>query len=62
MVVLAIAGGDDATALRSFLRAHSVAYPVLLDSERKVTERFHVVGVPRTMVFDRGGMLDISAL
>jgi peroxiredoxin len=57
LVILGISGDDDATALRSFLRAHSVSYPVLLDSGRKVTDRFHVVGIPRSLVFDRSGKL-----
>jgi peroxiredoxin len=62
LVILAISGDDDATALRSFLRAHSVSYPVLLDLGRKVTERFHVVGVPRSMVFDRSGKLTAQVI
>jgi peroxiredoxin len=62
LVILAIAGDDDAIALRSFLRAHRVSYPVLLDSGRKVTERFHVVGVPRSMVFDPSGKLTAQVI
>jgi len=62
LVILAVAGDDDATALRSFLSAHGVSYPVLLDSGRKVTERFHVVGVPRNMVFDRSGKLTAQVI
>ena len=56
-VILAISGGDDATMVQHFLAAHRVSYPVLLDSGRTVTERFHVVGIPRSMVFDRTGKL-----
>ena len=62
LVILAITGYDDATTLRSFLRVNSVSYPVLLDSEHKVTDRFHVVGIPRSMVFDRNGKLTASAI
>lgn len=57
LTILAIDGDDDPIALRSFLQTHRMSYPVLLDSGGKVTERFHVVGVPRTMVFDSGGKL-----
>jgi len=62
LVILAISGYDDATTLRSFLRAHSVSYPVLPDSGHKVPERFHVVGIPRSLVFDRNGKLTASAI
>jgi len=62
LVILAIASDDDATALRSFLRAHSASYPVLLDSGGTVTERFHVVGIPRSMVFDRSGKLTAQVI
>jgi len=62
LVILAIASDDDATALRSFLRAHSASYPMLLDSGGTVTERFHVVGIPRSMVFDRSGKLTAQVI
>jgi peroxiredoxin len=62
LVILAISGDDDAAALRRFLRMHSMSYPVLLDLGRKVAERFHVVGVPRSMVFDRSGKLTAQAI
>jgi peroxiredoxin len=62
LVILAISGDDDAAALRRFLRVHSVRFPVLLDLGRMVTERFRVVGVPRSMVFDRSGKLTAQAI
>lgn len=55
LVILAIAGDDDAAMVQHFLAAHRVSYPVLLDAGRKVTERFRVAGIPRSIVFDRTG-------
>jgi len=55
LVILAIAGDDDAAMVQHFLAAHRVSYPVLLDAGRKVTERFKVAGIPRSIVFDRTG-------
>jgi peroxiredoxin len=57
LVILAISADDDATSMRRFLAEHTVSYPVLLDSERKVTERFHVGNIPRSMLFDRTGKI-----
>ena len=57
LVILAISADDDATSMRHFLAAHRVSYPVLLDPERKVTERFHAGNIPRSIVFDRTGKI-----
>jgi peroxiredoxin len=57
LVILAISADDDATSMRSFLAEHRVSYPVLLDPERQVTERFHVGNIPRSIVFDRTGKI-----
>jgi peroxiredoxin len=54
LVVLAISA-DDASAIQRFLAAHAVSYPVLLDSGSTVSERFHVVAIPRSLVYDRAG-------
>jgi peroxiredoxin len=61
LVVLAVSD-DDAATMRRFLAAHRVSYPVLLDAGRNVADRFHVVGIPRTVVFDRGGRLAAQAI
>jgi peroxiredoxin len=56
LVILAISA-DDARTMQRFLAAHGVSYPVLLDVGGKVAESFHVVGIPRTLVYDRTGTL-----
>jgi peroxiredoxin len=61
LVILAISA-DDAVSMRGFLAEHRVSYPVLLDSERRVTERFHVENIPRSMLFDRSGKLVAQAI
>jgi peroxiredoxin len=62
LVTLAITGFDDTTAVRSFLKAHRVSYPILPDSGHEVTDRFHVVAIPRSLVLDRSGKLTASAI
>jgi peroxiredoxin len=56
LMILAISD-DDATTLHRFLAGHRVTYPALLDAGRKVTESFHMVGIPRTLIYDRSGIL-----
>jgi peroxiredoxin len=61
LVILAISD-DDATAAQHFLETHDVSYPVLLDGGRKATDRFHVVGIPRSVVYDRTGRVVAQAV
>jgi peroxiredoxin len=61
LIILAISYDDPATATR-FLKDHSVPYPVLLDPERKVIDKFHVEGIPRSVVYDRTGKLTTQAI
>jgi len=53
-VVLAISDEDPAK-VTPFISDHKVTYPVLLDPGRKVTDNFHVDGIPKSFVFDRDG-------
>jgi peroxiredoxin len=56
LVILGVAD-NDATTMQRFLADHPVSYPVLLDSDRKVTDGFHVEAIPRSLVYDRSGTL-----
>ena len=62
LVILAISADDDAISMRHFLASHRVSYPVLLDPQRKVTERFHVGDIPRSIVFDRTGKVVVQVI
>jgi thiol-disulfide isomerase/thioredoxin len=46
----------------SFLSSVRYRPPVLLDEDGKVAKQFHVVGLPRTFVFDRQGKLVSEAI
>ncbi len=61
LVVLSITD-EDAAKVNPYLAAHKITYPILLDPGRKVAERFHVQGIPRTFVFDRNGKLVTQAI
>jgi peroxiredoxin len=55
-VVLAISDEDDAK-VSPFIAERKIAYPILLDPGRKVTESFKVEGIPKSFVYDRSGKL-----
>jgi thiol-disulfide isomerase/thioredoxin len=46
----------------SFLSSAHYHPPVLIDEDGAVTKQFHVVGLPRTFVFDRNGKLVSQAI
>lgn len=61
LVVLSITD-ENPFKVGSFLAQANYQPPVLLDSDGKVHKLFHVDGVPRTFVFDRGGKLVAQAI
>lgn len=56
LVVLAISD-EESGVVRSFVGEHKFSFPILLDPGRKVNERYHVDGIPKSFVYDRGGKL-----
>jgi peroxiredoxin len=63
-VGLLILGIDDEEARKvtPFVAAQGISYPVLLDPGRKVTNLFHVAGIPKTFVYDRSGKLAAESI
>ncbi len=60
-VILAISD-EDAAKVKPFVAEQKLTYPVLLDPGRKVNELFHVDGIPKSFVYDRGGKLVAEAI
>jgi peroxiredoxin len=56
LVVLAMSG-DEPADLRKYVAAQKVSFPVLIDADDKVKEQFRVVGIPKTVLYDREGRL-----
>jgi peroxiredoxin len=56
LVILAMSDEEEAT-VAPFIRDGKYTYPILLDPGSKVHERFHVQGIPVSLVYDRGGKL-----
>jgi len=56
---LVILGLDDEDPFKitQFFGGHDLSYPVLLDTNRKMANAFHVDGIPKTFVFNRDGKL-----
>ena len=56
LVVLSISD-EDAPKVGAYISSHNIRYPILLDPGRKVTENFHVDGIPKSFIFNRDGKL-----
>jgi thiol-disulfide isomerase/thioredoxin len=61
LVVLSISA-EDPFKVASFLGESNYHPEVLLDRGGKVTQEFHIEGIPRTFVFDRNGKLVAEAI
>ena len=56
LVILAITD-EDGAKVKPFITARGITYTVLLDPGRKVNDLFHVMGIPKTFLYDRSGKL-----
>ncbi len=56
LVILAISD-EDVSKVKPFIAEQGVSYTVLLDPGRKVNTLFHVMGIPKTFIYDRSGKL-----
>lgn len=56
LIILAISD-EDAGKVKPYIAQGKYTYPILLDSGRTVNERFHIQGIPKSLVYDRTGKL-----
>lgn len=56
-VVLAVNSQEDAALVRDFIQANGFTFPVLLDENAAVMERYNVRGLPTSFVIDREGVI-----
>lgn len=61
LVILAISD-QDMGKVRPFVAERNVTFPVLLDPGRKVNGVFQIVGIPKSLVYDRNGKLVAQAI
>ena len=55
VVVLGIDQGESADVARSFVRAHGITFPILLDEDQKYASSYVSIGLPTTVVVGRDG-------
>ena len=62
VVMLGINVGEDADVIFSFTTDYPVTFPLLMDSDSKVTQAYPVVGLPTTFVIDPQGRIIYRAI
>ena len=58
--ILAIDFMESRGKVKAFMKAKSVAYPVLLDSNGKVARQYNVLGIPTYVLLDKEGRVVYS--
>jgi peroxiredoxin len=61
LVILAISD-EDVSKVKPFIAEKGISYTVLLDPGRKVNTLFHVMGIPKTFIYDRSGKLAAESI
>ena len=56
LIILAISD-EDSGKVKPYIVQGKYTYPILLDPGRVVNERFHIEGIPKSLVYDRAGKL-----
>jgi peroxiredoxin len=56
LVVLSISD-ENIAKVTSYVLGHNIDYPILIDTDRKANEAFHIEGIPQSFVFNRQGKL-----
>lgn len=57
IVVLGVNYNEPANIIRRFVEERGITFPILLDADGKLAERFQVFGFPTTYFIDRDGIL-----
>ncbi len=60
IAMVAVNVGDDAQAIRAFLSAVPVTFPLPMDLDSSVAQRYPMIGLPTTFVVDPAGRLVYS--
>jgi len=56
-VMLAVNIGQDVKTVKKFAEENKYTFPILLDSEGVIADKYHVSGIPSTFVLDQQGRI-----
>jgi peroxiredoxin len=62
VVILTVDIGEDAGTVRNFMQSKQYSFPVLLDSQLKVAEKYRIQYTPTSLVIDKEGLLQYRVI
>lgn len=57
LTILGVDNVEAAVKVRPFVQQHGLTYPILLDQDGSVVQRYQVIGMPTSFFIDRSGIL-----
>ena len=58
LVVFTINVGESSSRVAQFMQSEGLSFPVLLDSNARVTESYYITGIPTTLFIDKFGFIE----
>jgi len=55
--ILSVNLGEDVNTVRQFIQSNRNTFPVLLDSDGRISNMYNITGVPTTYIIDRRGLI-----
>jgi peroxiredoxin len=62
LVILAVNVGQKKDVVKKWVKDLGISYPVLLDTDKKMADKYDVVDVPRTYLIERKGLIRYKIL
>jgi len=62
LVILAVNVGQRRDMVKKLVQGIGISYPVLLDTDKEMASKYDVVGLPRTYLVDRNGVIRYKIL
>jgi thiol-disulfide isomerase/thioredoxin len=57
LVLLAVNVGEGSSDVSQFLQSYGFSFPVLLDGQATIAQRYNVMGIPTTFFIDKEGVI-----
>jgi len=57
LALVAVNVGETSSQVNGFMNYYNLSLPVLLDTQRSVSERYNIIGIPTTFFIDKDGII-----
>jgi peroxiredoxin len=57
IIAVNVEGKDVLSKLRGFSKKHNIVYDVVIDTEREISRKYNILGIPTNILVDRDGVI-----